>query len=188
MKLFVAGPEVFLPNGRELFAIKCDLIRAAGFVPSCPYDPGVPDNLTGTDLAMAISANDERLIRESDIFLANLTPFRGVSADAGTVYELGFMCALERPVHGYSNVAAGFGQRTVDLFKGQVVPKGEGMYDAPDGTLIEEFGMADNLMIDGGILRRGGIFVCRDVPADEVLSSLDVFKECLSLVAERHLG
>ena len=46
MKLFVAGPEVFLPNGRELFAIKCDFIRAAGFVPSCPYDPGVPDNLS----------------------------------------------------------------------------------------------------------------------------------------------
>lgn len=188
MKLFVAGPEVFLPNGRELFAIKCDLIRQAGFVASCPYDPGVPEHLTGTDLAMAISANDERLIRESDIFLANLTPFRGVSADAGTVYELGFMCALERPVHGYSNVAAGFGQRTVDLFKGQVVSTGEGMYDAPDGTLIEEFGMADNLMIDGGILRRGGIFVCRDVPAGEVLTSLAVFKECLALVAKHHLG
>jgi nucleoside 2-deoxyribosyltransferase len=140
MKLFVAGPEVFLPNGRELFAAKCELIRDAGFVPSCPYDPGVPDDLTGVDLAMAISANDERLIRESDVFLANLTPFRGVSADSGTVYELGFVCALEKPVHGYSNVAAGFGQRTVDLFK------------------------------------------------DEILSSLDVFKECLALVAERHLG
>jgi len=188
MKLFIAGPEVFLPNARDLVAQKCELVRAAGFAPVSPFDPGVPDGLSGLELALAISANDERLIRESDLMIANLTPFRGVSADAGTVFELGFMCALERPVHGYSNIGAGFGQRTVDLFKGQVVLKGEGMYDAPDGTLIEEFGMADNLMIDGGILRRNGIFICRDVAPGDVMTNLDVFKTCLDKVAALHLG
>ena len=140
------------------------------------------------ELGLAISANDERLVRESDLMIANLTPFRGISADAGTVFELGFMCALDRPVHGYSNIAKGFGERTADLFGGQVKPLGQGMFDAPDGTLIEEFGMADNLMIDGGILRRGGIFICRDVPAGEYMTSLDVFKACLDKVAALHLA
>ena len=48
MKLFVAGPEVFLPNARELVAQKCELVRAVGFTPVSPFDPGVPDGLSGT--------------------------------------------------------------------------------------------------------------------------------------------
>lgn len=188
MKLFVAGPEVFLPNARAIVAQKCDLVRAAGFTPVSPFDPGVPDGLAGHELAMAISANDERLVRDSDLMIANLTPFRGISADAGTVFELGFMCALERPVHGYSNIAKGFGARTTDLFDGQVKPLGQGMFDAPDGTLIEEFGLADNLMVDGGILRRGGVFICGDVAASEYMTNLDVFRTCLDKVAALHLG
>jgi nucleoside 2-deoxyribosyltransferase len=36
----------------------------------------------------------------------NCSPFRGVSLDAGTAYEIGYACALGKPVFGYSNVLA----------------------------------------------------------------------------------
>ena len=42
-------------------------------------------------------------MRSCDAAVANLTPFRGVSADAGTAFEVGFMRALGRPVLGYTN-------------------------------------------------------------------------------------
>jgi len=42
-------------------------------------------------------------MRAADIGLVNLTPFRGVSADCGTVLELGFLFARGVPVYGYSS-------------------------------------------------------------------------------------
>ena len=47
--------------------------------------------------------------------IANLTPFRGPSADVGTVYEVGFMRALGRPVFGYATTAEPFTRRTLDF-------------------------------------------------------------------------
>ena len=35
------------------------------------------------------------MMDEADAIIANLTPFRGPSADAGTVYELGYMAGLQ---------------------------------------------------------------------------------------------
>ena len=41
---------------------------------------------------------------QADVIIANLTPFRGPSADAGTVYELGYMLGKgDRLCLGYSN-------------------------------------------------------------------------------------
>ncbi len=45
------------------------------------------------------------MMLEADGIIANLTPWRGVSADVGTVYELGFMCALNKAAYAYTNVA-----------------------------------------------------------------------------------
>ena len=41
-------------------------------------------------------------MRSCDLLIANLTPFRGVSMDSGTAFEVGFMRALGRPVLGYT--------------------------------------------------------------------------------------
>ena len=54
---------------------------------------------------MQISAGNEELIRSCRLLIANLTPFRGPSADVGTAYEIGFARALKLPVYAYSNVA-----------------------------------------------------------------------------------
>ena len=39
----------------------------------------------------------------ADAIIANLTPFRGPGADAGTVYELGYMAGRGKLCLGYSN-------------------------------------------------------------------------------------
>ena len=51
-------------------------------------------------------------MRTCDLLIANLTPFRGVSTDAGTAFEVGFMRALGRPVLGYTNTIADYRERT----------------------------------------------------------------------------
>ena len=39
MKVYLAGPEVFLPNAREQLDRKIALTRTAGLVPVSPGDP-----------------------------------------------------------------------------------------------------------------------------------------------------
>lgn len=45
--------------------------------------------------------------------IANLTPFRGASADAGTLVELGWFLGRGRPIFGYSNSATPFAARAL---------------------------------------------------------------------------
>ena len=51
------------------------------------------------------------LMEQADIGMFNLTPFRGPSADAGTVFELGFLFARAKAVYGYSSTAALYAER-----------------------------------------------------------------------------
>jgi nucleoside 2-deoxyribosyltransferase len=44
-------------------------------------------------------------MRAADFGMFNLTPFRGSSADADTVFELGFFAELGKPAFGYANNA-----------------------------------------------------------------------------------
>ena len=47
----------------------------------------------------------------ADAIIANLTPFRGPSADAGTVYELGYMAGRGKLCLAYSNDPAVYAER-----------------------------------------------------------------------------
>ena len=53
-------------------------------------------------------------MRSCQLCIANLTPFRGVSMDSGTAYEVGFMRALGRPVLGTAESVETIGRD--DLF------------------------------------------------------------------------
>ena len=91
--IYLAGPEVFLPNAREILDLKAALTRAAGLIPVSPGDLEFPPTSSKWELGLAISAIDEKLMHQADAIIANLTPFRGLAADTGTCFELGFMCA-----------------------------------------------------------------------------------------------
>jgi nucleoside 2-deoxyribosyltransferase len=107
------------------------------------------------------------LMDSCDLMIANLTPFRGPSMDVGTAVEIGYMHGRGKPVFGYTNVAADYADRV-----------------APDGFLVESFGLVDNLMVEGPVHASGTMVVRRDVPADGVYTSLDAFTECVRRAAE----
>jgi nucleoside 2-deoxyribosyltransferase len=107
---------------------------------------------------MAISRANEKLIRGSKALIANLTPFRGPSADVGTAYELGFARALNLPVFAYSNECGTLLERTRrhfgDQMKQVVNFEAEESVSNSNQMEIENYGLVDNLMIVGEQLRR----------------------------------
>ncbi len=186
-KIYLAGPEVFLPNAREMLDAKAALAREAGFIPLSPGDLQIPPADTKVGHGCNINAIDEQMMLEADAVIANLTPFRGIAADTGTSYELGFMCALGKPVFAYTNIAANHFSRIRDHYVGAVTLGEDGRYRGPDGLSVENFDMVDNLMLHGGILRRGGSVVVGDAQPQDLYTDLTAFKECLILAAAKLL-
>jgi nucleoside 2-deoxyribosyltransferase len=96
--IYLAGPDVFLPDYPMLIAKKAKLVRDRGFLPLFAGVIAYPELSDKRASGLAISAINELLMRGADAIVANLTPFRGLAADSGTVFELGFMSALGKPV------------------------------------------------------------------------------------------
>ncbi len=186
-KIYLAGPEVFLPNARDVLDAKAQLAREAGFIPLSPGDLEIPPAETKTGHGCNINAVDEGMMLEADAIIANLTPFRGIAADTGTSFELGFMCALGKPVFAYTNVAADHFTRISRHYDGAVALDESGRFRGPDGLSVENFDMVDNLMLHGGILRRGGIVVVGDAAPGELYTDLTAFRKCLSAAASKLL-
>jgi nucleoside 2-deoxyribosyltransferase len=182
-KVYIAGPEVFFPNGSEQMARKGQLALDYGFYPSTMAEDALdPNGVTPFAFGCQISAANEKMMREADLVIANLTPFRGISADIGTAFEVGFMCALGRPAFGYTNTAKLYFDRlSDDYYQGQSSKDANGVIRGPDGLMIEDHGMVDNLMLDGGIEALGCVLVRREVPAENRLADLEAYEECLRL-------
>jgi len=186
-KIYLAGPEVFLSNARDMLDAKAQLARDAGFTPLSPGDLEIPPADTKTGHGCNINAIDEHMMLEADAVIANLTPFRGIAADVGTSFELGFMCALGKPVFAYTNMAKNHFTRIQDHYAGDVSLSDDGRYRGPDGLSVENFDMVDNLMLHGSILRRGGAIIVGDAAPEELYTDLTAFRECLKLVAAKLL-
>jgi nucleoside 2-deoxyribosyltransferase len=184
MKVYLAGPDVFLPEAAAMAAEKKRLCARYGLEGVFPTDPR-PDPAADAapDPWYAIYLRNEAHIRACDALVANLTPFRGPSADAGTVYELGFMRALGRPVLGYSNDVADFASRTRRALGHLASRDAAGRWVDGEGLALEEFGLTDNLMIDGGIRAAGGVLMRRKVPEAARWTDLAAFEDCLRSLA-----
>lgn len=188
MKAYLAGPEVFLPNARAVLDQKIELTRRYGFTPVAPGDLEIPATESKKARGLAISAIDERLMLSSDLIIANLTPFRGISADVGTAFELGFMCARGCPAFAFSNSVKSHFDRARSYYRGAVQIDSGGQHRGADGLAIEDFEMIDNLMLHGAVEARDGIIVTRDVDPDRIFLDLTAFEECLAIAARKLLG
>lgn len=188
MKVYLAGPEVFLPNAREILDRKIELTREYGFVPVSPGDLGIPPGIEGKDKGLAISAVNEKLMMSADMIIANLTPYRGISADVGTVYELGFMRARGGPVYAFTNVTDGYYDRVKGYYDNNLSVDAQGRHRGPDGLLLEDYDLIDNLMLDGGVEHAKGRVVRHKASPDALYTDLTGFKECLALAAKDLLG
>jgi len=124
-KVYFAGPQVFLPNPTEWF----DKVRAVcaklNVKPLIPFDP------TLTTPEQIFDAN-VLLIRQADGMLAWCDPYAGGEPDSGTVWEVGFACAL-----GIRVVLYGDDDRSV----------AEKQRSFKRGYTDETFGYAHNLML-----------------------------------------
>jgi nucleoside 2-deoxyribosyltransferase len=89
MKIYLAGPDVFLPDAVEIGRKKAAICARYGIRGLYPLDNAV--DLSAADASLTIFKGNEAMMEAADVIIANLTPFRGPSADAGTVYELGYM-------------------------------------------------------------------------------------------------
>lgn len=176
-RVYLAGPEVFLPDAVAMGQEKCRLAAEAGFEGVFPLDAALQlQGLEPLEQARRIFLANESLIRSSDAMIANLTPFRGASMDSGTAFEVGFMRALGRPVAGYTNVAAEFAARARAVRAAGPLP---GDADAED-VAVEDFGLSENLMIEIAIRESGFGVVSRDVAPGQGLRDLRGYRACLA--------
>jgi nucleoside 2-deoxyribosyltransferase len=186
LRIYLAGPDVFLPDAAALAAAKHKLCADYGFVGVAPAESETDLSLLPKRAtAMQISADNEDLIRSCDLLIANLTPFRGPSADIGTAYEVGFARALGLPVYAYSNVAGSLLERTRGALGAQVQERAGGGLEDADRMLIEDFDCVDNLMLDGAAEASGSQIVINPTPADRRFIDLAGFAACLKLAAEQ---
>ena len=183
-RIYLAGPEVFLPDAVEAGRRKAALCAEHGLEGVYPLDNALPlDGLSKRSRARLISESNEALMRSCAAAIANLTPFRGVSADAGTAFEVGFMRALGRPVLGYSNTTLDYAARSRAYRTGT-----RQAFDCDaDAIAIEDFDGAENLMIDIAIEASGSRLVVQPVAAGHEMTDLTAFKVCLA-EARRVLG
>lgn len=177
-KIYLAGPEVFLPAfGKPLFDEKKAACAEFGFEGVSPMDGELAlEGLSAFAQGVAIYKGNIGHMNACDAIIANMTPFRGVSMDPGTAFEMGYMAANGKPVLGYSHVTSPFHQRSTLYYE----------HGRPDlleaysvGTSIERFDMADNLMMVGAVDQSGFHIQVIDVPAGEELTSLAGFRLCL---------
>jgi nucleoside 2-deoxyribosyltransferase len=180
MNVYLAGPDVFLPDALEVGRQKTEICRRHGLIGLYPLDNVV--DRAATEASLRIFKVNEAMMDRADAIIANLTPFRGPGADAGTVYELGYMAARGKFCLGYSNDPAVYADR-VRLFT-KVTARSGLLIDA-DGLTVEDFGHNDNLMMIHALDIHGAPLVLpREKPVD-IWHDLAAFEVCVALAAAR---
>lgn len=140
-RVYLAGPDVFFPDVADRSARLKDACRHYGFEGVFPLDSGLvlETPLAREENGYLIYEANIKLIQSCQAVLANISPFRGPSLDAGTAFEIGYGRALGLEVVAYTTDRS--------LYKNRVTP---------DGLMIEDFEMVDNLMIHASVC--GDIF------------------------------
>ncbi|WP_428773863.1 nucleoside 2-deoxyribosyltransferase [Vibrio sp.] len=181
-KIYLAGPEVFLSDATKIGDFKKSLCSLYGFEGLFPLDnvikfsSAVPQE-NGLEIAFA----NEQLIAEADYIIANITPFRGASCDVGTAYEMGLARGYGKPVFAYTNDTMLFLERNLSTLPGcQSV--GDNQYIDNLGMTLENFGLIDNLMLDGAV---SDSIVMHDlVEKNQPYRELVGFEQCLKQVVK----
>ena len=92
--VYLAGPEAWHPDAANHAAAQRAICDLAGLVALTPADLVATSG--GTELAAReLYAARTALMRRADAAVINLTPWRGVSCDAGSAFEAGFETLVE---------------------------------------------------------------------------------------------
>ncbi len=155
--IYLAGPEVFLKDAQAIGGKKKEMLSKFGLAGLYPMDNELPPD--AENAAMRIAQANYEIIDRCDAVIANLTPFRGPSADIGTACEAVYAFAKGKPVFAYSNVMGEIRERI-----------------AEDGMAIEDFGLFDNLMLPYAIEKSGGGMHFIEAKKTELYTDLRAFE------------
>jgi len=181
MKIYLAGPDVFLPDALAIGKRKREICERYGVTGLYPLDTSL--DLAAPETSLQIFRGLEAMMDAADAIIANLTPFRGPGADPGTVYELGYMAGRGKLCLGYCNDPEIYAER-VARFTTVTSASDKRLIDA-DGLTVEDFGLPDNLMMIHALELHGSPLVTpRARPAD-IWHDLTSFEACVRLAAEK---
>lgn len=153
-KVYLAGPDVFKPNAKERGKILCEALARHDMEGLFPLDNEIDLGPSKLENGKKIYEANRQMILNCDAVLANLVPFRGPSADVGTVWE----CAYAK---GIGKIVVGYGMG--DDYKYNVIGK------VPhDGMAVEDFGVWDNIMLVHSLARwskdwHEGMLIIKDI-------------------------
>ena len=179
LTIYLAGPEVFLSDAIEIGRRKKQVCEHYGFEGLYPLDYEISAS-PGARADRLIYQANKAMMERADFGICNLTPFRGPSADAGTVFELGLMVGLRKRVFAYTNDASDYARRV-----GSALPDDhrDRRRDQSD-MAIEDFGNVDNLMLEWAVRESSGHPIVRHgANAAELYRDLTGFEQCLRLAA-----
>jgi nucleoside 2-deoxyribosyltransferase len=136
--VYLAGPDVFLENavehGEKLKLVCLDY----GLIGHFPLDNKFELSTTPKHTnALTIYHSNTKVIDMCDGLIANIEPFRGVSADPGTAFEIGYAVAKKKFVTLYTS--------DLSFYKDRV----QRSVNKTDKWIVEDFDMVDNLMLLG---------------------------------------
>ncbi|MFN8025944.1 MAG: nucleoside 2-deoxyribosyltransferase [Acidimicrobiia bacterium] len=166
--VYLAGPDVFLPESADVGRRKQEICAQHGFEGVYPGEGVDLDALPESSHAQALFDACISMMDRCVAGLCNLTPFRGPSADVGTAFEMGYLFARGVPVLGYTSHEHDYATRVGD-----------------SEHMVEGFGLADNLMLEGPMLRHELTIVRAQEREEPALAALTAFERTVALLAER---
>ena len=179
-RVYLAGPDLFVHDAVNIGRRKVELCARHGLIGLYPLDNAIDP--AAKDTSLRIYRGNENMMMEADAIIANLTPFRGPGADAGTVYELGYMAWRGKLCLGYSNDPSSYADR---MRKFSDVNSRDGRLIDALGLTVEDFGLSDNLMMIHALDLHGCALVTpRQAPVD-IWHDLTAFETCVRMAAGR---
>src|SRR5207244_5565015 len=124
----------------EIGRRKVALCAQHGLVGLYPLENAV--DRAANDASLQIFRGNEAMMIEADAIIANLTPFRGPGADAGTVYELGYMAGHGKLCLGYSNDPGSYADRVREFTD---VSSRDGRLIDAQGLTVDNLGLTEHL-------------------------------------------
>jgi nucleoside 2-deoxyribosyltransferase len=188
MKIYLAGPEVFLRDAKRAGAAKIAICARYGLEGVYPLDADLDfSGLPIAEIGYAIFRANETLLDGCDALIANLTPFRGPGMDPGTAYEIGYMRGKGRPIFGYTNAELPYFERVRKWSRDRLTRSASAdpfmAYEDSEGLAVEQFGFTDNLMIDSAIYESGGIIRTGKTKRAVRFTDLAAFEDCVEHAA-----
>lgn len=153
-KIYLAGPEVFLPDSMRVLEKHKSICKKYGFEGLSPFDGEVTSEV-GLERAKKIYLENCKLIRSCNLVVVNCNSFRGALVDDGSSFEIGYARALGKIIFGYIQSK----RPLLELVQAKIPtsPHTSGYRVDNDGYLLnEDFGNSINLMLEFSILESGG--------------------------------